>query len=67
MKDARKRVAKFDPEERRREKQAQRERDLAAVQRAQHDGSTVCIRNGVFTALDIRKARIEYPASGQKH
>jgi len=59
-------VGKFDPMERRREKQAEREKDCAELERARKEGRKPNLPNGVFSALDLRNARIEYPQPRRK-
>jgi hypothetical protein len=57
---------KLDVEKRRREKQAAREADDAEVAAARREGRKPSIANGVFSALDARNVRIEYPSSRRK-
>jgi hypothetical protein len=57
---------RFDPKELRREKQADREKDCAELELARREGRKLKLANGVFDALDLRRARIIYPESRRK-
>lgn len=56
----------FDPEQRRREKQAERAKDCAEIEQARIERREPRLANGVFDALDLRNALIIYPESGRK-